>query len=70
MAKIASGMADDLLTCVILATRSPVILAPAMEEHMYNNSATQENLAKLESRGYFILKPVEGHLASGKFGLE
>lgn len=68
LAKIAWGFADNALTTVILATRAPVILAPAMETQMYLNPATQENLAKLRSRGYVIAGPASGHLASGGTG--
>ena len=68
IAKIAWGLADDALTSTILATQAPVILAPAMDAHMYDNPATQENLDKLKSRGIFIAGPAEGRLASGLVG--
>ena len=68
MAKIACGLADDALTTTVLATQAPVILAPAMDAHMYTNVATQENMEKLKSRGYFIVGPTEGRLASGLVG--
>ena len=68
IAKIAWGLADDALTSTILATQAPVILAPAMDAHMYENPATQENLDKLKSRGIFIAGPAEGRLASGLVG--
>lgn len=68
IAKAASGLADDLLTLILLATRSPVVLAPAMDGYMYENPATQENLAKLGSRGWTIVGPEEGRLASGQTG--
>ena len=68
MAKIAWGLADDALTSTILATQAPVILAPAMDAHMYEYPSTQENLDKLKSRGIFIAGPAEGRLASGLVG--
>ena len=68
IAKIAGGFADDALTTTILATQAPVILAPAMDAHMYENPATQENVAKLESRGIIIAGPAEGRMASGLIG--
>lgn len=68
IAKIAAGMADDMLTTVLLATAAPVLVAPAMEGKMYAHPATQANLAGLRSRGYRILEPVEGLLASGVVG--
>lgn len=63
--KTASGIADSLLTNVILATLSPVVLCPAMNVNMYNNQAVQENLEKLRSRGFVIVEPSEGSLACG-----
>ena len=68
LAKVAWGMAGDPVTSTILATGSPVVLAPAMDAHMYENAATQENLAKLVSRGIVIAGPAEGRLASGLVG--
>ncbi len=68
IAKLACGLADDMLTCTVLATRAPVILAPAMNDNMLNNPVTQENLAKLKTRGFIIVGPEYGRLASGKMG--
>ncbi len=68
IAKIASGIADDMLTCTVLATRAPVIIAPAMNDNMYANSVTQDNVAKLKTRGFIIIEPQYGRLASGKMG--
>ena len=68
IAKIAWGLADDALTTTALAIRAPIIVCPAMDGHMYENPATQENLEKLRSRGYTIAGPAEGHLASGLTG--
>ena len=69
IAKLAAGIADDMLTCVVLATKAPVIVAPAMNDNMFSNPVTQENLAKLKSRGFTIISPIYGRLASGKIGL-
>ena len=68
IAKLACGMADDMLTCTVLATGAPVILAPAMNDNMLNNPITRENLAKLKARGFIIVEPEYGRLASGKMG--
>ena len=69
IAKLAHGLADDPLTTTILATQAPVIVAPAMDAHMYENAATQENVAALQSRGYVFVGPATGRLASGLIGL-
>jgi phosphopantothenoylcysteine decarboxylase / phosphopantothenate---cysteine ligase len=66
--KIAAGIADDLLTTVLMATQAPVLIAPAMNIHMYENPILQENLRKLRRVGYEILEPDEGHLACGYEG--
>jgi phosphopantothenoylcysteine decarboxylase/phosphopantothenate--cysteine ligase len=66
--KIAAGIADDLLTTVLMATQAPVLIAPAMNIHMYENPILQENLRKLRRVGYEILEPVEGYLACGYEG--
>jgi len=68
IAKIAAGMADNLLTGVVLATRAPVVIAPAMNVNMYENPVTQENIEKLKARGFVIVEPGYGRLASGKTG--
>ncbi|MFC1897509.1 bifunctional phosphopantothenoylcysteine decarboxylase/phosphopantothenate--cysteine ligase CoaBC [Chloroflexota bacterium] len=69
IAKLANGIADDMLTCTVLATKAPVIVAPAMNVNMFENSVTQDNLAKLKARGFIIAGPAYGRLASGKMGL-
>jgi phosphopantothenoylcysteine decarboxylase/phosphopantothenate--cysteine ligase len=69
IAKLASGIADDGLTCTVLATKAPVIVAPAMDANMFHNPITQENLAKLKARGFTIIGPEHGWLASGKVGM-
>jgi phosphopantothenoylcysteine decarboxylase / phosphopantothenate---cysteine ligase len=69
IAKLAAGIADDILTCTVLATRAPVLIAPAMHANMYENPVTQENIAKLKARGFIFVGPAYGRLASGKIGL-
>jgi phosphopantothenoylcysteine decarboxylase / phosphopantothenate---cysteine ligase len=69
IARLAHGMADDMLTTVALATTAPLLLVPAMEHHMYLHPATQANLRLLQQRGVTILPPEEGHLASGAVGM-
>jgi phosphopantothenoylcysteine decarboxylase / phosphopantothenate---cysteine ligase len=68
IAKITWGIADDMLTCTVLATRAPVVITPAMHTQMYEKPVTQENLAKLKSRGFYIIEPAVGRLASGGYG--
>ena len=68
IAKLAHGQADNLLTITALASQCSLLLAPAMESHMYAHPATQENLAKLTGRGAYLAGPAEGHLASGASG--
>ena len=69
IAKLAGGISDDELTCAVLATEAPVIIAPAMHASMFQNSITQQNLAKLKARGFTIVGPERGWLASGEVGL-
>ena len=66
--KIASGICDDLLTCVVCASKAPVVICPAMNENMYNNQITQSNISKLKSLGYSFIAPRTGKLACGKTG--
>ena len=68
IAKIATGIADDVLTATVLATRAPVIIAPAMHGQMLRNQATQDNVATLRARGFIIVEPEYGRLASGDIG--
>jgi phosphopantothenoylcysteine decarboxylase/phosphopantothenate--cysteine ligase len=68
IAKIACGIADDSLTCTVLATEAPVIVATSMNDNMYKNPVTQENIEKLKKRGFIIVEPEYGRLASGKIG--
>ncbi|MDI6857960.1 MAG: bifunctional phosphopantothenoylcysteine decarboxylase/phosphopantothenate--cysteine ligase CoaBC [Dehalococcoidia bacterium] len=68
IARIAHGLADNLLSLTVLATKAPVLLAPAMDSQMYENAATQANLALLRERGMTIVGPEEGRLATGRRG--
>jgi phosphopantothenoylcysteine decarboxylase/phosphopantothenate--cysteine ligase len=69
IAKMAAGIADDMLCCTVLATRAPVLVAPAMETNMYTNPITQDNLSRLKARNFLIVGPATGWLASGREGL-
>lgn len=68
LAKAAAGIADDMLTTTLLATKAPICMAPSMNTVMYENPVTQKNIATLRSRGVQILEPDEGHLACGTSG--
>lgn len=68
IAKMASGVADDFLTTLYLATQAPVLIAPAMNVNMWHHPATGENLAKLRERGVEVVEPIEGQLADGMYG--
>lgn len=63
--KLASGIADDLLTTTVMATRAPVLLAPAMNVNMYGNSIYRDNADRLRGHGYHFVEPVKGMLACG-----
>lgn len=63
--KLASGIADDLLTTTLMATKAPVLLAPAMNVNMYENAIYRENEARLQRHGYLFIPPVNGFLACG-----
>jgi phosphopantothenoylcysteine decarboxylase/phosphopantothenate--cysteine ligase len=69
MAKMAHGLADDLVSAVLLATRAPILIAPAMNVNMWNHPATQANLATLCTRGVAVVGPDAGELACGWEGL-
>ena len=69
IAKLAAGIADDLLTCTVLATRAPIILAPAMNVNMWEKQITQDNLDRLCSRGFNIVDPGYGAMACGAVGV-
>lgn len=67
--KIAAGIADDSLTCLVMATRAPVLLVPAMDCGMWNSPILQRNLETLKKYGFHIVGPEKGRLASGKVGM-
>lgn len=67
--KLASGIADDSLTSIVMASDVPVLIAPAMEERMYTNPITQKNIKVLQEVGFKFVGPEEGRLASGKTGV-
>jgi len=67
--KLACGICDDLLTCVVTATKAPVLIAPAMNDNMYNNAAVQDNMCRLKKMGYKFVGPAKGHLACGRSGI-
>jgi phosphopantothenoylcysteine decarboxylase/phosphopantothenate--cysteine ligase len=69
IARYAMGLADDLLTATLLATRAPVLLCPAMHQEMWEQPSVQENLATLRRRGVLVLEPETGHLAGGDEGM-
>jgi phosphopantothenoylcysteine decarboxylase/phosphopantothenate--cysteine ligase len=68
LAKLAHGVADDFLTTLYLATKAPVVVAPAMNVSMWEHAATQENIAALRARGVRVVDPDEGYLACGMTG--
>ena len=68
LAKMAHGLGDDMLSTTLLATRAPILVAPAMNVHMYENPVVQENLQILRDRGVFVIDPGEGMLACGYQG--
>ncbi|MES2904736.1 MAG: bifunctional phosphopantothenoylcysteine decarboxylase/phosphopantothenate synthase [Pseudomonadota bacterium] len=68
IAKMATGIADDLATTLLLATDKPVIVAPAMNVRMWQHEATQANIATLRARGVTVIDPDEGPMACGEFG--
>lgn len=69
IAKIVCGISDNFLLSTVLAARCPVVLAPTMDEDMYNNKITKNNLKKIRESGFDIINPVEGELASGLYGI-
>ena len=68
LARLAHGLGDDLIATTVLATDAPLVVAPAMETHMWQNAATRENVAVLRSRGVRVVEPESGPLASGDVG--
>lgn len=69
LARLAAGMADDALTSIVLSTKAPVWVAPAMESNMWRHPATQRNMRTLRDRGVRVLEPGVGELASGRDGV-
>jgi phosphopantothenoylcysteine decarboxylase / phosphopantothenate---cysteine ligase len=69
LARMAAGIADDLATTVLLATDTPVLMAPAMNVRMWEHAATRANVETLEARGIRRVGPVEGDMACGEFGM-
>ena len=68
LAKMSLGLTDNALVATYAATAAPVLVAPAMDGHMYENAAIQENLSRLKARGVCVVGPDSGYLASGKVG--
>ena len=68
LAKISHGIADNLLTSAVIASKCPVLIFPAMNENMYDNPATQANISALKSRGLKVVEPSSGELACGVYG--
>lgn len=66
--KIANGIADDLLTAISMATKAPILIAPAMNYQMYENKILQENCSKLKKHGVLFVEPEKGKLACGDIG--
>jgi len=66
--KLAYGIADNLLTCIALATKAPILIAPAMNTQMYRNTIVQENCRKLKKHGMQFIDPIKGKLACGTTG--
>ena len=66
--KIAAGIADDSLSTLVMSTRAPILIAPSMNVHMYENPIVQSNIAKLREHGCHLVEPAEGMLACGYEG--
>ena len=69
IAKLAHGFAEDVLTCTVLASEKPLLIAPAMNEKMFHNKFTQENIERLKSNGAKIIPPIQGHLVCSDEGM-
>jgi phosphopantothenoylcysteine decarboxylase/phosphopantothenate--cysteine ligase len=69
IARLSVGLANDLASSILLAANRPVLLAPAMNDQMYRNPLTQENIKKLKGIGYHFVDPIEGYLICGKEAL-
>ena len=69
IAKLAHGFADDVLSCTVLASDAPLVIAPAMNDKMVKNKFTQENIKRLETHGATIVPPIHGHLVCSDEGV-
>jgi len=69
IAKLASGICDDLLTTTVISSRAPILIAPAMNDNMYKHKLTQKNIRTLQEVGYKFVDPIRGHLACGYVGV-
>lgn len=69
IAKMATGISDDLASCLTLATTRPILVVPAMNDNMYQHPVTRKNIAQLKALGYHFTDPVEGDLACGRVGI-
>jgi phosphopantothenoylcysteine decarboxylase/phosphopantothenate--cysteine ligase len=69
ISKLAAGICDEILTCTVFAAACPVVLAPAMNDNMYNNPVIQDKIAYLREKGYHFVDPVVGNLACGREGI-
>ena len=67
--KLAGGICDDLLTCTITSSTSPVLVVPAMNDNMYRHETTQKNIRELKKIGYKFVGPIHGKLACGSVGI-
>jgi len=67
--KIAAGVCDDILTCIVCASDKPVVFAPAMNDKMFTSPIVQDKIKYLREKGYHFIDPVEGHLACGREGM-
>ena len=67
--KLACGICDSLLSCVVYATKAPVLIAPAMNSNMYQHVIVKENISRLKKIGYKFVDPVEGRLVCGAYGV-
>jgi phosphopantothenoylcysteine decarboxylase/phosphopantothenate--cysteine ligase len=69
IAKVAYGLADDFVACTALATKAPLVMAPAMNDAMFLNPVVQENISRLKKRGVVFVPPKKGRLACGTVGV-
>jgi phosphopantothenoylcysteine decarboxylase / phosphopantothenate---cysteine ligase len=69
ISKIAAGICDDILTCTVVSTKAPFLIAPAMNENMYKNKIIQANIKKLQQMGFKFIGPKKGRLACGDEGI-